>query len=226
MSTEGLTAQQIADAGLEGWVLMVHYGLAGLQTRIHTDGFAGGTQLVTAISGAALEMNHQADIDLRAARVDVRLTSGYAAGGVTEVDLQLARRISDIAAEKGFKPESRGVSVLEVGLDTPDHAAIAPFWAAVLDRRYVTGEGFADVGDPNQLHPLIWFQKSGSEEPRQRWHFDVAIDPAQLRPRIEAAVAAGGSLVRGDDRSAILADPDGNRVCLTTWAPDRDLPNG
>jgi 4a-hydroxytetrahydrobiopterin dehydratase len=213
MSTEALTGQQIVDAGLDGWTLLLHYGLHGLQTRIHTESFVAGAQIVSAIARAAEALHHHADLDLRTSWIDVRLHSGYEVGGVSEVDVQLARRISAIVAAEDANNEYQSVSRLELGLDTPDHEKIAPFWAAVLDREYVSGDGFADVGDPNQLHPLIWFQRSGSETLRQRWHLDVWVDPSQLQPRIDAGVAAGGTLV-GD---AILADPDGNKVCLCTW---------
>jgi 4a-hydroxytetrahydrobiopterin dehydratase len=218
MSTEALTGQQIIDAGLDGWAFLVHYGLFGVQTRIRTTNFSAGLQLVNAIAEAAQEMDHHAELDLRASRVDVRLTSGYDVHGVTERDVRLARRISEIAVAAGTEVDCQGLSRMELALDTPDHERIAPFWAAVLDRRYVTGEGFADVGDPSQQHPLIWFQRSGSEEPRQRWHLDVWVDPDQVQPRIDAALAAGGTLI-SRDQGAALADPDGNRICLCTWAP-------
>jgi 4a-hydroxytetrahydrobiopterin dehydratase len=215
MSTEALTGQQIMDAGLDGWAFLVHYGLFGLQTQIRTKDYASGLQIVQAIGEAAQELDHHADLDLRASRVDVRLTSGYEAHGVTERDVRLARRISDIAAAAGVEIDCHRLSRVEFGLDTPDHDKIAPFWAAVLDREYVTGEGFADVGDPNQTHPLIWFQRSGGEEPRQRWHLDVWVSPEQVRPRLDAALAAGGTLLGG----TMLADPDGNKICLCTWQP-------
>ena len=56
-------------------------------------------------------------------------------------------------------------------------------------------------------------------EPRQRWHPDVWIDPAQVQSRIAAAVAAGGTLVSDAEAPSfwVLADPQGNRVCLCTW---------
>lgn len=216
MSTKALTGQQVADAGLDGWTFLVYYGLFRLFTRIHTKDFATGRQLVDAIGRAAEELNHHADLDLRSARVDVRLTSGYDAGGVTETDVRLARRISDIAAAAGAELECRSITLIEPGLDTPDPDRIGQFWAAVLDGNYTVGDGFADVGEPNQALPLIWFQRSGSEEPRQRWHFDVFVDRAQVQPRIDAALAAGGTLVGGTK----LSDPDGNKICLCTWEPD------
>lgn len=218
MTTEALTGQQITEAGLEGWAFLLHYGLFGLQTRIHTKNFAAGRQLVNAIGEAAEELGHHADVDLRSSRVDVRLTSGYQAHGVTELDVRLARRISEIASAAGVEIECRSLTRIELALDTPEHETIAPFWAAVLGTEYVTGDGWADVGDPNQVLPLIWFQRSGSEEPRQRWHLDVYVNPEQVQPRLEAALAAGGTLIR-QDHGAMLADPDGNKVCLCTWQP-------
>ncbi|MGW5363880.1 VOC family protein [Actinopolymorpha pittospori] len=218
MSNEKLTGQQIADAGLDGWAFLSVYGSVRLGTRIHTTTFANGLQVVGAIGEAAEELNHHPDLDLRYSRVDVWLSS-HDADGVTERDLRLARRISAIAVAAGAEIECRSVSHVELGLDTPDHEKLGPFWAAVLDGRYVTGEGWADVGDPNQALPLIWFQRSGREEPRQRWHPDVWVDPAQVRPRIDAALRAGGTLVSDEYAPSfwVLSDPDGNQVCLCTW---------
>jgi 4a-hydroxytetrahydrobiopterin dehydratase len=218
MSTKTLTGQQVADAGLDGWAYLIAYGAGALQTRIHTRDFAAGLHLVNAIGVAAEEMDHHPDLDLRYTRVDVRLTS-HDAGGVTERDLTLARRISDFAKVAGAELEYRSISVLELALDTPHYDRLGPFWAAVLDAKHVTGEGFADVGDPNHALPLVWFQTSGSEEPRQRWHPDVWIDPSQVQPRLDAALAAGGTLVSDEHAPSfwILADADGNKVCLCTW---------
>lgn len=220
MSTQALTGQQVSEAGLDGWAFLLHYGLHRLQTRIHTESFAAGLRLVGAIGEAAGELGHHADLDLRKDRVDVRLVSGYEAGGVTEVDVRLARRISEIATAAGADLECHSLACLELALDTPAHEKIAPFWAAVLDRQYVNVDGWGDVGDRAQVHPLIWFQPSGSDEPRQRWHLDVWVDPAQIQPRMDAALAAGGTLVsrsRAPEIGAQLSDPDGNKVCLASW---------
>ncbi len=217
MSTEALTGQQVEDAGLDGWAFLLHYGTHGLQTRIHTDTFATGVQLVGSIGQAAEELNRHADLDLRRSRVDVRLTGD--GSGVTELDVSLSRRISDLAAAAGAEIECASLAQLELGLDTPDWTRIGPFWVAVLNGELVTGDDWADVGDRNRVLPLIWFQPCGSEEPRQRWHPDIWIDPTQLQPRIDSALAAGGQLVGGDDLSngCTLSDPQGNKVCLCTW---------
>ena len=92
------------------------------------------------------------------------------------------------------------------------------FWAAFLG---LDPEAGADdeVVDPSGALPSVWFQRSGDEEPRQRWHPDLWVDPAEVPSRIDAALAAGGTVV--DDSAApafwVLADAQGNRGCLCTW---------
>jgi len=209
-----LTGQQIAGERLTGWA----YLLGGLHTRVRTGDFATGVSVVTAIGAAAEKLGHHPDVNLRHDHVDVRVTS-HDARGVTERDVRLARAIGSIAEDAGLAWESATVSRLELALDTPDHEAVSPFWAAV----FAMEPGDGEIRDPADSLPVVWFQASGGEEPRQRWHPDVWVEPAQVQPRIDAALAAGGTLV--SDAAApnfwVLADPEGNRVCLCTWQ-DRD----
>lgn len=210
-----LTGQQIADEGLHGWVHL----LGGLQTRIRTRDFATGLSVVGAIGAAAGDMNHHPQLDLRHSHVDVRLTS-HDERGVTDRDIRLARTVTSIAEEASVRLEPENVSRLELALDTPDHESVHPFWAAVLAMEHLSGPGFGDeLHDPAGSLPTVWFQASGSEEPRQRWHPDVWVDPAQVQPRIDAALAAGGTLVSSAEAPSywVLADPEGNQVCLCTW---------
>jgi 4a-hydroxytetrahydrobiopterin dehydratase len=210
-----LTGQQIADEGLLGWA----YLLGGLQTRIHTKNFATGLSVVNAIGAAAEEMNHHPDLTLRYTHVDIRLTS-HDVHAVTDRDIRLARGISTIAGAAGVRLDSSHVSRLELALDTPARESILPFWAAVLAMEHVSGPDFGDeLRDPADGLPAVWFQTSGSEEPRQRWHLDMWVDPAQVQPRIDAALAAGGTLVSDEEAPSfwVLADPQGNRACLCTW---------
>jgi len=209
-----LTGSQIADAGLTGWA----YLLGGLQTRIDTGNFATGLAVVNSIGAAAEDVNHHPDLTLRYGQVDVRLTS-HDEGGVTDRDVRLARLIAEIAAKAGVGLASAGVSRMELALDTPAHAAVLPFWAAVLGVEQPASGPGDEVRDPADGFPTIWFQTSGSEEPRQRWHLDVWVEPAQVQPRIDAALAAGGTLVSDEEAPSfwVLADPEDNRICLCTW---------
>ncbi|GGO70776.1 VOC family protein [Nonomuraea cavernae] len=210
-----LTGQQIEAERLDGWA----YLLGGLQARIHTKDFATGLSVVNAIGAVAEEMNHHPELTLRHTHVDVRL-SGHDEHAVTERDILLARAISAVAADAGVRLESSGISRLELALDTPGPDVIAPFWAAVLAMEHLSGPGSGDeVRDPAGVLPTVWFQTSGGGEPRQRWHLDIWLDPAQVEPRIAAALAAGGTLVSDAEAPSfwVLADPEGNRACLCTW---------
>jgi len=208
-----LTGQQIADAGLAGWV----YLSDGLRTRVATGGFAAGLALVDAIGAAAEEADHHPDLDLRWGHVDVRLWS-HDADGVTQRDVELARTVSRLAGEAGLVPDGSGLQSVELALDAPDAGTLLPFWGAFLGYERRAGAD-DEVRDPAGAHPPVWFQASGADEPRQRWHLDVWVDPAEVAGRIDAAVAAGGRVV--DDSQApsfwVLADADGNRSCLCTW---------
>jgi 4a-hydroxytetrahydrobiopterin dehydratase len=201
---------RVAEGLPPGWVLL----LDRIATRIPTRDFAAGLALVDQIGAAAEAADHHPDLDLRYTAVEVRLSS-HDEGGVTERDLALARTISDLAVSAGLAPSAVGVTQLELGLDSPDRAAVAPFWAAVLG---ATVHDIEVVDETGQL-PTIWFQKSGRDEPRQRWHHDLWVDPAEVRPRIDAAVAAGGRLVSDDEAPSfwVLEDPEGNKICLCTW---------
>jgi 4a-hydroxytetrahydrobiopterin dehydratase len=75
------------------------------------------------------------------------------------------------------------------------------------------------VRDLQGSGPALWFQRTDAhDEPRQRFHLDVRVPPEVAGPRIEAALAAGGTLVSDAHAPAftVLADPPGNKVCVTT----------
>lgn len=203
-----LTGEQVADEGLTGWA----YLLGGLQTRIRTGDFATGLAQVASIGTVAGDLTPA--IDLRPGHVDVRLTS-HRERGITPDEVRLARAITEVAEGAGLTLDPAAVSRLELALDTPDQRAVQPFWAAVL--AMTPGDG--EIVDPADGLPAVWFQASGTEEPRQRWHPDVWVEPAQVQPRIDAALAAGGTLVSDAEAPSfwVLADPEGNQVCLCTW---------
>lgn len=208
MSDARLSEAQVADAGVADWRLLYH----ALQTRFRTRNFAAGLRLLNAVGAAAEEANHHPDLDLRYGHLNIRLYS-HDAHGVTERDVELARRISAIAAEQGVAADPLAVSALEIALDTPDHAAIKPFWQAVLGYRD-NPEADDELRDDDADLPRLWFQASGAEEPRQRFHVDITVPKEVAQARIDAAVAAGGRVVDTADTFVVLADPDGNKVCV------------
>jgi 4a-hydroxytetrahydrobiopterin dehydratase len=213
-----LNGLQVESEGLADWRPL----LGRLMARFETGDFVTGLAFVNRIAEAAEAANHHPDLELTYPAVTIGLAS-HDVGGITSRDVDLARVISDFAAEAGVAADTASVAVLELALDTGDVEAIQPFWAAVLGMK--PGKYPDDLVDPFGQTPTVWFQQvdSGSTavepEAPQRWHLDLRIPPEQVQPRIDAALAAGGTMVTDEYASAfwVLADPQGNKVCLTTW---------
>ncbi|MCW2779793.1 MAG: 4a-hydroxytetrahydrobiopterin dehydratase [Marmoricola sp.] len=210
---EKITSQQILDANLDDWRKLAQ----ALHARFLTGNFVAGLRFVTAIAEDAEEANHHPDVTLTYPFVDVKLLS-HDVSALTQRDIDGARRISQIARAQGIAAQPSAVTEIELALDTADLAAAGPFWAALLTGSpdSVTGD---DVVDPSGRVPLLWFQHTDAHEtPRQRFHLDLWVPPDFAEERIAAAVAAGGRVV--DDANApsfvVLADPEGNRVCVCT----------
>jgi 4a-hydroxytetrahydrobiopterin dehydratase len=208
-----LTGHELETERLADWRIL----FSVLHARFETGDFATGLRLVELIGAAAEELDHHPDVELTYPRVTVRLTS-QDVGGVTSRDVELARRISDLAGSLGAKADPAGVSVLELGLDTWDAEEIKPFWAALLG--YETTKDDVELVDPSGTRPTIWFQETEQHEPpRQRWHLDLRIPPEEVDGRMQAALAAGGTLVSEERAPSfwVLADAQGNQACITTW---------
>jgi 4a-hydroxytetrahydrobiopterin dehydratase len=205
-----LTGDEVAAMGLTDWRPI----MGSLVTRFRTGDFTTGLTMVNRIAEVAEAMNHHPDLDLRYPHLDVELTS-HDAGGKTERDVTLARRISEIAAELGVTAAPELAVRVDWGINTWDGPEIKPFWDAVFGLEKPHPE---EVVDPAGVLPNIWFQETDRHEtPRQRWHPDVWVPPELVSARVEAAVAAGGQVVDDSDPSfTVLADPQGNRVCLCT----------
>ncbi len=217
MADEVLTGDQVAAAGIDDWRAM--YG--AIEARFRTGDFATGLRFVAAIGDAAEEANHHPDVTLTYGSVHVLLTS-HDVGGKTARDVDLARRISEIATSLGITADPSVVQRMEIGLDAADFDAVRPFWAAVLG---MTESGDDEVSDPEGVLPNLWLQRTEPHaEPRQRFHLDLWVPPEQVDRRIEAALGAGGTLVSdaAAPRFWVLADPEGNKVCLCTHQT-RDL---
>ena len=92
-----------------------------------------------------------------------------------------------------------------------------PFWRAVFG---YTDESPRAIVDPAGRGPAVWFQQMDAPRPqRNRIHIDISVPHDQALARIEAALAAGGKLIGDAEAPAfwVLADPEGNEACITTW---------
>ena len=67
----------------------------GLRRTVDLPSFRDAVAAIVAIADVAEEMDHHPDVDLRWRTLHVALVS-HSAGGVTELDLQLARRIDEL----------------------------------------------------------------------------------------------------------------------------------
>ncbi|WP_153398109.1 VOC family protein [Ornithinicoccus halotolerans] len=215
MDTTDSSSAPAPEAGLPDWRMLAQ----ALHARFLTGDFARGARFVQAVSEAAEEANHHPDVTLRYPHVDISLLS-HDVGRVTERDTTLASRISAIAAEHETPADPSVLAAVELALDTADVAALGPFWSALLTGSPDHANG-GDVVDPQHRVPLLWFQQTDEHPtPRQRFHLDVWVPHDVAASRIDAAVAAGGSVV--DDAQApafvVVADPEGNRACVCTAA--------
>jgi 4a-hydroxytetrahydrobiopterin dehydratase len=208
MSDSSLSKDEIEAAGLHDWRPIQQ----ALFTRFKTGNFATGLRLVNLVGEAAEAANHHPDLDLRYPHLNICLFS-HDVGGVTDRDVALARRISELAAELDVAADPDVVEVVELALDTPDHERIKPFWRAVLGYKD-NPRSDDELRNDDAALPTLWFQGSGSDEPRQRFHLDVRLPLAMAQARIDAAVAAGGQVVDEAASFVVLADADGNRVCV------------
>ena len=196
--------------------------LGRLHATFRTGDFATGAALVARVADLAEEAGHHPDVDLRYPAVHVALVS-HDAGGLTDKDVALAAGISAIADGLGVEADATAPQALEVAIDALDIPAVLPFWRAVLaydDEPPPAPDASPALVDPAGIGPAVWFQQMDAPRPqRNRVHLDVTVPHDVAEPRVAAALAAGGRLVRDTAAPAfwVLADAEGNEVCVCTW---------
>jgi 4a-hydroxytetrahydrobiopterin dehydratase len=219
--------REVSDAvGPLGWRFL----LGELRTFVRVGSLAQAGEVAAAAvtaAGSSFADEHLR-IDLRRDRACLSLQT-LAAAWVTGRDVALAGRISTAVVALGLRTDPavgddppRSAQVLEIAIDALDILAVRPFWKAVMG--YVDEPGSTDptdpLADPFGQGPTIWFQQMDEPRPqRNRIHFDVSVPHDEAARRIESAVAAGGVLRNDAGAPAywLLADPEGNEVCVTTW---------
>ncbi len=209
-----VTAEELTAAeGLAEWRVV----LRTAEAHFRAPSFPAAGRLVAAIADAAEEADHHPDVSLTyPGRVRVVLTT-HAVDGLSTHDIDLARKISGLAADAGATAEPLSAQAVEIAIDTMDADRIRPFWAAVLDYRE---QSDGSLSNPRGFGAPVWFQQMDDPRTeRNRFHLDVSVPHDLAEQRVEAALAAGGRLVT--DRYArsfwVLADVEGNEVCVCTW---------
>lgn len=143
--------------------------------------------------------------------------------GLSDVDLELAGRISAVARAMQLTARPESVQQLQVAVDTSDAQGVVEFWRAALGYVQI---GPSDIVEPNLSGPAFCFQDKQHVPPRNRLHIDVSVPHDQAQARIDAVVAAGGRIL-GDRYSPAwvsLIDPDGNVVDNATWQGRDEYP--
>ena len=150
-------------------------------------------------------------------RLTVKLTREM--WGTEARHVEVARAISALAREHGAAADRRAVQEVQVAVAAKPDAIDLGFWRAVL--------GYAPLHEDNCIDPngqgsTVWMQDLDPAKPlRHAMHVDVSVARDQAEARLQAALAAGGTVV--DDSEApsswILADRSGNKVCIAAW-PD------
>lgn len=236
-SMDMLKGEQIAAANLTDWRKLAQ----GLYARYVIDDFGTGARFVAAVGGAGDTLGHHPHVSIGNGYVDLKLVTDDAiyrddegtehiVEWVTQQDVDLARRITEIAADHKLDADPASVSDIELGLDTARSATIAPVWAALLTgTAEAQGRGTPsdEIRDATGRVPNLWFGDADEHETSpQRFHIEVYVAPEVAEQRIAAALAAGGTVV--DDSNApsltVIADQDGNKgiVCVDVSAAKKD----
>jgi 4a-hydroxytetrahydrobiopterin dehydratase len=232
-----LRGDKIAEADLTDWRKLAQ----GLHARYVVGDFGTAARFVAAVGEAGDALGHHPRVSIGRGYVDLKLSTDdavyrddegteYVVEWVTQLDVDLARRITEIAADQGLDADPGSVSVIELGLDTARSATIAPVWAALLTGNpEAQGHGSPsdEIRDAAGRVPNLWFGDADEHEatPSQRFHIEVYVAPEVAEQRIAAAVAAGGTVVDSNAPGlTVIADQDGNRgvVCVDVSAVKKD----
>jgi 4a-hydroxytetrahydrobiopterin dehydratase len=214
--TDHITARQFHESdGVADWRVVGE----GACAYFRTGSFAAGARLVDAVSRLAGIQDHRPDVDVRSEGVTVRLiTIAPDYYGLSERDLDMARRISAVARELGVPADPSLVQTVHVTIDALAIPKVKPFWRSVLgyqDR----ADSPEDLVDPRGRGASVWFQEMDAPDPeRNRLHIDIWVPPDAAQARIAAAIAAGGRLVTDKYAPAwwTLSDAEGNLADVAT----------
>ena len=136
-----LLGDKIAEANLTDWRKLAQ----GLHARYVVDDFSTGARFIAAVGEAGDEAGHHPSVSMGTGYIDLKLITDdaiyrdddgteHVVAWPTQQDVDLARRITEIAASHGLAADPASVSQFELGIDTPNAAVIAPVWAALSDR--------------------------------------------------------------------------------------------
>jgi 4a-hydroxytetrahydrobiopterin dehydratase len=215
-----ITAREFhAAEGTQDWRVLDDGAYAFFRTK----SFAASARLAAAIGELPDIEDHQPDVDLRHDGVTVRLiTLTNDAFGMSGRDVEFARRISAAARQQDAAAEPSALQKLLVIPGAPDITQVVPFWRAVLGYQPRVDSPDEDLIDPRRRGPAFWFEQMHEARPGGSGaiHIAVWVPYEQAEARLEAALAAGGRVVRDTFAPSwwTLADAAGNEADIATAA--------
>ena len=155
-------------------------------------------------------------------RLTVKLTREM--WGTEARHVEVARAISAMALDHGAAADRGAVQEVQLAVAAKPDEIDLGFWRAVL--------GYAELHEDNGLDPngqssTVWRQDLDPAKPlRHAMHVDVSLAREHAETRMQAAVAAGGTVVEdaGAPGAWILADRSGNKVCIAAWPDGAPVP--
>lgn len=216
MTDSVLTSSEITESLADTGFM---YLRPALYATFATADFASATELVTRVATVADAMNHHPEVRLGFGSVAFELSS-HDAGGVTSRDLELAHQIQKIADELRATTDPSPLARYTLAIDTVDPDGIRDFWRVGMGYGEATTiAGEVELRDPRGIAPTIWFQRMHSARlERNRLHLDVYVPTPDAPARVQAVLAAGGTLMTDEFAPGwwVLADADGNELCICT----------
>jgi 4a-hydroxytetrahydrobiopterin dehydratase len=190
------------------------HSLGALHAVFQAPTVADALALIQSIGAAAESADHHPDVDWRYRHVFVRTSTHSVGSQVTALDLALARSVSAAARGVGAEPRPELIRSLELGIDTADAAAITETWQAALGYR---AKADGDLVDPWGRLPAVWFQETAEPNP-SRIHLDLTVEDSSADQVLADITAHGGTRVDERFRPSwtVVADADGNRICVCT----------
>ena len=178
MSDVRTTAKAFHEAGgIDDWRVLYW----GAYAYFRVGSFAEGARFVSAIAELAEATGHSPDVDLRPQGVTVR-TFSREDGSLSELDVELARRISVVANELGLEPDPSQVQAVGIAVAEDADTEVRPFWAAAFGYEYLGNE---DAVDPHRRNPHLWFHKLEPSKPgRGRSSMSTSASPP-IKLRLE-----------------------------------------
>ena len=203
--------------GVEDWRVLSDGAIA----YFPAGSFGAGARLLQAIAALSGIEEHPPDVDLRPDGVTVRLiTVEDRYFGVSGRDIEVARRISQVAHEMGFAANPAAMQSVLIIPGARSVPEIMPFWQAGLGYSPRPDSPDEDLVDTRNRGPAFWFE--AMDEPRPDGggaiHVAVWVPYDQAEARVAAALAAGGRMVRDEFAPAwwTLADAAGNEADIST----------